>query len=727
MYRMWLRSRLFCRNDGICTLYGLALSDSGVTRNMSSGWPPEDDDRRWEPARHPSAVGAVHDSRGAEPGYSGFAYEAEGQYSDGRYAEAQYPEGQYPEGQYSEDEPGNWYGAAETGYPAVDYQPEPDNAGYGQVSYPDVYDLSGSGETGFPPDYAPAPAYGPPTGYTEHPSFPNLPAQPHYSAPVAADYGTNGYDQAGAEYAGPEYGQADYAQAAGADGASQPDYGYADYGDSRYDDPSFADPVYNAPLADYHAPEQAPAAAQPQAPQVPQGTGAYADYYQYPPSYDDTDHGYGPVQGYATPDPGTPGYVAAEYASGQFPEGVGTLGELAAGMPDPAATGMVDASGMLDATGIADHDEVYNFHPNAGAEAAHAFSDAAAPMGTLDTSGLVLPPDATTIDGHAPILGGAQAADATGVLDGGTASTYFAGAPAFQAAPTFAPGYDGDTAAYTGEAPAYTDDSAVYDAPSQVGGVPTYAAGAASPDVTSLDLPPAAAFDRGPADSTSIGSTGTGAFRTGGTGALLRPRSTRPAGKRRGGSNDHRLWFALGGVVVVAAIAIVAIVMLAFPSGPSGPAHTLVSPSQLGAFTRRPALEQQMNVGQLRQDVINTSSGQASHIVEGVYESGSSTSGATPQIILFIGGNLANGNPADSVTSFTKRFKGATLTSAGALGGKAVCVNANGSEPGSVAMCAWFDNDSFGEVVSPTMKANDLASTMRQIRPKVELLAPKKS
>jgi hypothetical protein len=687
---------------------------------MSSGWPPEEDDRRWEPARHPSAVGAVHDSRGAEGGYSGFAdYEAEGQYTDAQYTDAQYAEGQYAEGQYTDGEPGGWYGPAETSYPAVDYQPEPDNAGYGQVSYPDVYDLNGPAE-GY------APAYGPPAGYTEHPSFPNLPAQPHYSAPVTADYGTNGYHQAGDGYAGPDYGQADYAQAdgaPGADGASQPDYGYADYGDSRYDDPSFADPVYNIPHAGYPAPGHAPGAGQPA---VSEQTGAYADYYQYPPSYDDTDHGYGPVQGYATPDPAPAGYVAGEYASGQFPAGAGALGELTAGMPDPAATGMVDASGMLDATGIADHDELYNYHPNAGAEAAHAFSDAAAAMGTLDTSGLVLPPDATTIDGHAPILGGAQAADATGVLDGGTASTYFTEAPAFQAAPTFAaPGYDGDTAGYAGDAPAYTDDSAVYDAPSQVGAVPTYNAGA--PDVTSLDLPPAGTFDRGPADSTSAGSTGTGAFKTGGTGALLRPRSTRPAGKRRGGSNDHRLWFALGGVVAVAAIAIVAIVMVAFPSGPSGPAHTLVSPNQLGAFTRRPALEQQMNVGQLRQDVINTSSGQASHIVEGVYESGSSTSGATPQIILFIGGNLANGNPADSVTSFTKRFKGATLTSAGALGGEAVCVNANGSEPGSVAMCAWFDNDSFGEVVSPTMKADSLASTMRQIRPKVELLAKQKS
>src|ERR1700744_6731550 len=103
-------------------------------------------------------------------------------------------------------------------------------------------------------------------------------------------------------------------------------------------------------------------------------------------------------------------------------------------------------------------------------------------MGALDTSGLVLPPDATTIDGHAPILGGAQAADATGGLAGAPASTYFADASAFQAAPTFAaPGYAED-------APAYTDDSAVYDAPSQVGAVPAYAG---APDVPSLHPPPA--------------------------------------------------------------------------------------------------------------------------------------------------------------------------------------------------------------------------------------------
>lgn len=176
----------------------------------------------------------------------------------------------------------------------------------------------------------------------------------------------------------------------------------------------------------------------------------------------------------------------------------------------------------------------------------------------------------------------------------------------------------------------------------------------------------------------------------------------------------------------MAAMAITAIVLVAFQSGPGGPAHRLTAPNQLNAFVRRPALEQQMNVSQLRQDVVSMSSGQARNVVEGVYEAGNSNAGSTPQIVLLIGGNLDNASPVDSVSSFTKRFKGATITSAGSLGGKAVCVNATASEPGSVAMCAWFDNDTFGEVVSPTMKASQLASTMRQIRPKVELIAPKK-
>ena len=356
-----------------------------------------------------------------------------------------------------------------------------------------------------------------------------------------------------------------------------------------------------------------------------------------------------------------PGYVSSEYVSGQYPPGAGVIGELSAGLPDPAATGMLEATGMLDSTGISDHVELYNYHPGA-AEASQGFLDAPAPPGTFGMTGV----DPSGFEGgpaasgeHGTVLGGAEAGDATGVLEGG---------------------------------------SGFFDH--------------VDPADTSIDLPAA--------------SLGRGA-KTGGTGALLRPRpGNRPAGRRRGRSGDRRLWFALAGVVVVFGGALAAIFTLAFPSGPGGPDHTLVTPDKLNAFIRRPALEQQMNVGQLRQDVVNMSSGQARHVVEAVYEAGDSTSGTTPQIVLFIGGNLLNASPKVSVTSFTQRFKGAHITSAGSLGGEAACVNATASEPGSVAMCAWFDNDSFGEVVSPTMNASALADTMRQIRPHVELVVEQK-
>jgi hypothetical protein len=141
---------------------------------MSSGWSPEEDDRRWESARHPSAVGAVHDSRGADRGYAGFAdYEAEGQYPEGQYPAEQYAEGQYAAGQYADGQEGNWYGTAETSYPAVDYQPQPDNAGYGEVSYPDVYDLSAPADGGRMPHRLPSAVI-----FLRRPSAAHIPGHP---------------------------------------------------------------------------------------------------------------------------------------------------------------------------------------------------------------------------------------------------------------------------------------------------------------------------------------------------------------------------------------------------------------------------------------------------------------------------------------------------------------------------------------------------------------------
>jgi hypothetical protein len=153
----------------------------------------------------------------------------------------------------------------------------------------------------------------------------------------------------------------------------------------------------------------------------------------------------------------------------------------------------------------------------------------------------------------------------------------------------------------------------------------------------------------------------------------------------------------------------------------NGPAHALVTPDKLGAYVRRPQLERQMNANQLQQQVMAKSAGQASHLISAVYENSTgSASGKTPQMILFIGGNLSGVSAGSFITSFTHQSNGAFVTSAGTLGGTAACVNAQASVPGSVALCTWADNDTFGVVASPTMDASTLAVQLRDIRPMVE-------
>jgi hypothetical protein len=197
----------------------------------------------------------------------------------------------------------------------------------------------------------------------------------------------------------------------------------------------------------------------------------------------------------------------------------------------------------------------------------------------------------------------------------------------------------------------------------------------------------------------------------------------RQTGRRRGGSNDRRLWLGLGGVIVLAAAGIAGVLKFEFPSH-SGPVHAMVIPDKIGSYARTVDLEHQADVAALPEKVIKMSSSQASHVVSAVYESGNSAAGNTAQIIMFIGGHLANADPAASITSFTQQFRGAKVISTGALGGKAACVQ-DGTGANSVSMCAWFDNDSFGEIVSPTMNATALAGTMSTVRPAVEVVAKK--
>jgi hypothetical protein len=201
-------------------------------------------------------------------------------------------------------------------------------------------------------------------------------------------------------------------------------------------------------------------------------------------------------------------------------------------------------------------------------------------------------------------------------------------------------------------------------------------------------------------------------------------RASRGTGRRRGRSRDHRLWLALIGVVLVAAAAIVGILKCEFPSH-GGPVHIMVTPARIGTYARTVDLEKQTHLAELRGEVIKMSSGEASGVVSAVYEEGDSAAGGNTQIIMFIGGHLANAAPATSITAFTQKFAGATVVSAGSLGGRAACVENGAATSDPVSMCVWFDNDSFGEIVSPTMNAASLASAMQTVRPAVELVAAK--
>jgi hypothetical protein len=86
---------------------------------------------------------------------------------------------------------------------------------------------------------------------------------------------------------------------------------------------------------------------------------------------------------------------------------------------------------------------------------------------------------------------------------------------------------------------------------------------------------------------------------------------------------------------------------------------------------------------------------------------------------MFVGGHLANSDPASSLTSFEQQFPSATVVPAGALGGQEACATTT-AQGESVSMCVWFDNDTFGTLVSPTMTTAKLATALDQVRPGFE-------
>ncbi len=198
----------------------------------------------------------------------------------------------------------------------------------------------------------------------------------------------------------------------------------------------------------------------------------------------------------------------------------------------------------------------------------------------------------------------------------------------------------------------------------------------------------------------------------------------RAVGKRRGRSGDRRQWIALGAIAVFATSGLAGVVMKYVFDGPRGPAHQVVAPQTVDGYARSANLEKQLNVADEAQKVAKASSGQASDVVSAVYQMGNTAGAdaANTQMFMFVGGKLANADPGASITNFEQTYKGATTVSPGSLGGQAACTEThlNGQ---SASMCVWFDNDTFGTVVSPTMTTAKLASTMDAVRPSLELYA----
>jgi hypothetical protein len=198
----------------------------------------------------------------------------------------------------------------------------------------------------------------------------------------------------------------------------------------------------------------------------------------------------------------------------------------------------------------------------------------------------------------------------------------------------------------------------------------------------------------------------------------------RAIGKRRGRSGDRRQWMALGAIAVVAAGAIGGVLMKYVFAGPSGPAHQVVAPQSVDGFTRSANLEKQSDVASEAAKFAKASSG-ASGIVSAVYQKGSiapGTDAANTQMFMFVGGKLAGADPAANIANFEQTYPGSSAAAPGSLGGQAACTetHVNGQ---SASMCVWFDNDTFGAVVSPTMTTAKLASTMDAVRPSLELYA----
>jgi hypothetical protein len=190
-------------------------------------------------------------------------------------------------------------------------------------------------------------------------------------------------------------------------------------------------------------------------------------------------------------------------------------------------------------------------------------------------------------------------------------------------------------------------------------------------------------------------------------------------GRRRGRSGDRRLWLGLGGVVAVAAAAIFLIIKFEFPAN-AGPAHTLSMPQRIGSsFVVSKGVDGN-SLTKLRNEFVQMTHGHATDVLAETYEAPGAGMGAAPSVVMTIDAHFPNDNAAASIAGFMQDFKGAEAVNAGPLGGEAACAESNTADANDMAICAWFDNDSFGVDLSPSMNASALAADLQTFRSAVE-------
>ncbi len=188
------------------------------------------------------------------------------------------------------------------------------------------------------------------------------------------------------------------------------------------------------------------------------------------------------------------------------------------------------------------------------------------------------------------------------------------------------------------------------------------------------------------------------------------PKTARPKKTSR---KVRRSVLLVGGVGCAAAAAVLAMDVISSPGQP----HAISTPQRLMSYVQEPSLATGMGASALRSKIVSMGSGEASHVVDAVYEDSSGPAAKSgPQIVLFVGGNLS-GSASSFISSLTSALPGAFVINPGSLRGQAACVP---GLSGHLTECVWADNDTFGVIASPTLNASSLGTELREMRPLLE-------